>query len=146
MTGPTMTDPTMTDHPRFGAGYDLDDFEDAAQAPCYGSVDAFVREYLRHMYKRRIDGRTRVWAARWWSYGEAISRLDALWRSWESLRQDPSTGMSVWWRDHADYHMPVLLDPDGVFFDSADDPANTNRRGDPLPYEPPPDGMFPDLR
>lgn len=121
----------------------LDDFGTEAETGLYyGSVDEFVREYLRHMYKRRIDGRNRVWSARWWSYGEAIARLEALWRSWEYLRQDPSTGMSVWWRDHADYHMPILLDPDGVFADAADDPENLNRRGEPLPYLPPPEGLF----
>lgn len=141
-----MTD-LLNPAPRFAASYDLEEFGDQPEQPLfYGNVDEFVREYLRHMYKRRIDGRTRVWAAQWWSYGEAIARLEGLWRAWESLRQDPSTGMSVWWRDHADYHMPMLFDPDGVFADAADNPANTNRRGEPLPYEPPPAGMFVDLR
>lgn len=112
----------------------------------FGSVDEFVRDYLRHMYKRRIDGRNRVWSARWWENGEAIVRLEALWRSWEYLRQDPSTGMSVWWRDHADYHLAILLSPDGPFADAADQPENTNRRGDPLPYQPPPAGLFTDAR
>jgi hypothetical protein len=112
----------------------------------FGSVDEFVREYLRHMYKRRIDGRNRVWAARWWQYGEAIGRLEALWRAWEHLRQDPATGMAVWWRDHADYHMAILLDPDGPFADTADDPECTSRRGAPLPYVAPPEGLFPDVR
>lgn len=112
----------------------------------FGSVDEFVRDYLRHIYRRRIDGRNRVWSARWWENGEAIVRLEALWRSWEYLRQDPSTGMSVWWRDHADYHLGVLLSPDGPFGEGADDPENLNRRGDPLPYQAPPDGLFPDVR
>lgn len=112
----------------------------------FGSVDEFVRDYLRHMYRRRIDGRNRVWSARWWENGEAIVRLEALWRSWEYLRQDPSTGMSVWWRDHADYQLSILISPDGPFADAADDPENTNRRGDPLPYLPPPDGLFTDER
>ena len=30
----------------------------------YGSVDEFVREYLRTVYRRAINGRSRVWAAR----------------------------------------------------------------------------------
>ena len=112
----------------------------------FGSVDEFVRDYLRHLYKRRIDGRNRVWSARWWENGEAIVRLESLWRSWEYLRQDPSTGMSVWWRDHADYHLGILLSPDGPFAEDADNPENLNRRGEPLPYLPPPDGLFPDVR
>ncbi|MEU3331784.1 hypothetical protein ACF046_05500 [Glutamicibacter creatinolyticus] len=31
----------------------------------YGSVDEFVREYLRNVYRRAINCRARVWAARW---------------------------------------------------------------------------------
>lgn len=112
----------------------------------YGSVDEFVREYLRHVYKRRIDGRHRCWAGAWWRYEEAVIRLEALWRSWEHLRLDPDVGMSVWWRDHADYHMAVLMDPDGPFGDATEGPENMSRRGDPLPYVPPPAGMFVDER
>lgn len=113
----------------------------------YGSVDEFVREYLRNVYRRRIggDGRSRVWAAEWWRYDEAVIRLEALWRAWEHLRRDPSTGMSVWWRDHADHHMPILLDPDGPFA-GAEGEANSCKRGEPLPYAAPPEGLFPDVR
>lgn len=112
----------------------------------YGSVDEFVREYLRHVYRRRIDGRHRCWAGEWWRYDEAVIRLEALWRAWEDLRQDPTTGMSVWWRDHADHHMAILLDPDGPFADATDGEENTCRRGEPLPYVPPPAGLFPNVR
>jgi Domain of unknown function (DUF4913) len=111
----------------------------------FGSVDEFVREYLRHVYKRRIDGRRRVWDAQWWRSDEAVIRLEALWRAWEHLRLDPATGMSVWWRDHADHHMPLLLDPDGPFANAAPE-ANTTRPGQPLPYQAPPEGLFPDVR
>ena len=114
----------------------------------YGSVDEFLREYLRHVYKRPINGRSRVWAARWWEYDEAVIRLEALWRSWEFLRRDPATGMSVWLRDHADHHMAALFDPDGPFLGAQVDASEnlTARRGDPLPYLPPPEGSFPDVR
>lgn len=113
----------------------------------YGSVDEFLREYLRNVYRRKIDGKTRVWAARWWEYDEAVIRIEALWRSWEYLRQDPSTGMSVWWRDHADHHMSMLMDPQGPFA-AADATASENQcsKGQPLPYTPPPAGLFPDVR
>lgn len=113
----------------------------------YGSVDEFFREYLRLAYRRQINGRARVWAADWWNYDEAVIRLEALWRSWEELRQDASTGMSVWWRDHADHHMAVLMDPDGPFAAAdAIDEANQSRKGDPLPYTAPPEGLFRDVR
>ncbi|MBO9553831.1 DUF4913 domain-containing protein [Cellulomonas sp.] len=111
----------------------------------FGSVDEFVRDYLRHVYKRRVDGRSRCWAAEWWRSEEAVVRLEALWRSWEALRLDAATGMSEWFRDHADYHMGVLLDPDGPFAGATGD-ADTCRRGDPLPYAAPPEAMFPDVR
>jgi hypothetical protein len=79
---------------------------DAVAGPTlfFGSVDEFVRERLRYTYSRRVgpQGPNR-WAAEWWRYPEAISRLDALWRSWEALRLEPTFGMSVWWRDHADH-------------------------------------------
>lgn len=35
--------------------------------------------------------------------------MEALWRAWEHLRLDGATGISVWWKDHADHHMSVLL-------------------------------------
>jgi hypothetical protein len=112
----------------------VDDEPPAEPELYYGSVDEFLREYLRHVYKRPINGRSRVWAARWWEYDEAVIRLEALWRSWEFLRRDPATGMSIWWRDHADHHMPVLLDPDGPFAGVTDADENITSRGEPLPY------------
>lgn len=122
--------------------------EDGAPALYYGSVDEFVREYLRNVYRRHIAGRGehRVWAAEWWKYDEAVIRLEALWRAWEHLRQDPATGMSVWWRDHADHHMAVLLDPHNGPFGAVDGEHDRNAPGGPLPYVAPPDGMFPDAR
>ncbi|WP_232847794.1 DUF4913 domain-containing protein [Occultella kanbiaonis] len=110
-------------------------------------MDQFVREHLRNVYRRRIpgNGNGRVWAARWWEYDEAVIRLEALWRAWEHLRLDAATGMSVWWRDHADHHMAVLLDPDGPFMGVRGD-ENRSDIGAPLPYEAPPEGMFPDAR
>ena len=114
----------------------------------FGSVDEFVREYLCKVYRRRIDGRAqhRVWAAEWWKYDEAAIRLEALWRAWEHLRQDPATGMSVWWRDHADHHMGVLFDPESGPFGRVEGEQNSCKPGEPLPYAPPPPGMFPDVR
>jgi len=125
-----------------------DDVDDVDEPELYfGSVDEFVREYLCKVYRRRVDGsgRQRVWAAEWWRYPEAVIRLEALWRSWEKLRQDASMGMSVWWRDHADHHMAVLLDPSGPF-GKATEQQNSNAADAPLPYAAPPEGMFSDER
>ena len=95
---------------------------------------------------RQINGRNRCWAGRWWQHDEAVVRLEALWRAWEHLRQDPATGISVWFRDHADHHMSYLMDPDGPFSTATEGAENTNRRGEPLPYVEPPEGLFPDVR
>ena len=112
----------------------------------YGSVDEFVREYLRHAYKRRVGAKEFVWAADWWRFDEAVIRLEALWRAWEHLRLDPATGMSVWFRDHADHHMAILLNESGPF--GAADGLHDQRpeKGAPLPYMAPPEGMFLDVR
>lgn len=109
----------------------------------YGSLDEFVREFLILQYRREVSpmGEFR-WDSRWWMHPEAVSRLDALWRTWEHFRNDPATGMSVWWRDHADHHMSVLLSTTGPFGKTSGiaDPD------DPLPYTPPPPGLFVDIR
>jgi hypothetical protein len=126
------------------------DAEDEPQDPApelyYGSVDEWVREWLRWTYRRHCDGRNRYWSAEWWRSGEATSRLESLWRAWEELRLDEATGMSVWWRDHCDHHMPILMSDQGPFARVATKPENQNEKGDPLPYAPPPRGMFPDVR
>ncbi|MBG6240196.1 cytochrome P450 [Mycetocola sp. CAN_C7] len=131
----------------------LDDFRDEDDSPeepnpepelFYGSADEFVRERLRFMYSRRVGGGNASfrWSARWWEHPEALARIDALWRAWEHLRLDGATGSSTWWIEHADHHMPILMSPDGPFAKSEDQ----NRPGDPLPYEAPPEGLFPDMR
>lgn len=84
-------------------------------APCFSSMLEWFETWLRPMYRRSTHGDQRDWCAQWWQHEEAVSRLDALWRAWEALRLDPGTGLSVWWRDHADHHMAALLDPDGPF-------------------------------
>lgn len=120
-----------------------DEVQDDGPTTYYRSVDEFVREYLRHVYGCKIDGRTRVWAAEWWRYIGAVTRLEALWRAWEHLRLDGATGISVWLRDHADHHMNVLFDPAGPF-EAADplDEANHAMKGGPLPYAAPPAGLY----
>ncbi|AYD89928.1 DUF4913 domain-containing protein [Actinomyces sp. 2119] len=140
----------MTDWGTAEAQPSSNDPADAVDEPdeqlWFGSVDEFVRDYLRNVYRRRIDGRHRCWAGRWWQHEEAVIRLEALWRAWEHLRRDAATGMSIWWRDHADHHMAVLMSPDGPFATATEGTENTCRLGEPLPYVPPPEGLFPDVR
>lgn len=81
----------------------------------YRSVEEFVTELLLPTYRRKVDGRTATWCPDWPAHPEAVVRLEALWRSWEHLRLEPSLGMSVWLRDHLDHHLPILLAVHGPF-------------------------------
>lgn len=117
--------------------------EEAPPPLYYGSVDEFVREMITPVFRRKVGERAALhWSARWWESAEAVIRLEALWRSWEHLRLDPATGMSVWLRDHADHHLSILMGPDGPFAVCGD----AARASEPLPYEAPPAGLFPDVR
>lgn len=116
---------------------------DGEQELFYPHVAAFVSDRLVHLYARRL-GQTYVWCPEWFRHAEALSRLDALWRAWEHLRLDPATGISVWWRDHADPHMSVLLSPDGPF--AACRGNHTEYPTPPLNVAEPPEGLFFDQR
>lgn len=107
----------------------------------YASLPQFVEELLLPMYRRSVSGQGSAWCPEWWRHAEAITRLEALWRSWEHLRLDPATGMSVWLRDHADHHMAVLLSADGPFKGCRAD-AHSLRPLAPLPSTSPPEGLF----
>lgn len=108
----------------------------------YPSLPGFVTEWLLQVYRRPI-GQGRTWCPEWWEHPEAIVRLEALWRSWEHLRLDPATGMSVWLRDHADHHMAALLDEQGAFKGCNTERGHTARPLGPLPQQgQPPAGML----
>ena len=98
----------------------------------FASVEQFVTGYLLPLYRRAVSGNDTTWCAEWWRHPEAIVRLEALWRAWEYLRLDPATGMSVWLRDHCDFHMRVLLSADGPFKGCTPD-AHAARPVRPLP-------------
>lgn len=106
----------------------------------YQSTEEFLHEHLLPLYNRIIDSRNGKWCRQWFLHPEAVSRVEALWRAWEHFRLDPATGMSVWWRDHADPHMAVLLSQKGPFH-----PCNNGRHHTPEPFECDyaPEGWFP---
>lgn len=120
-----------------------DTSDSTAEGPSYAHLGEFVEQYLAPLLRRRLNGSARTWCPRWWEHEEAISRLDAMWRAWEHLRQDPLLGMSTWWLYHCDPHMAVLCDADNGPF-SACSPKNghAQRPFDPLPMEPPPDDLW----
>jgi hypothetical protein len=104
----------------------------------YSSAEAWVTEYFAPMFARSLGGEHR-WCPRWWDHAEAISRLEALWRSWETLRLDPAIGMAVWFRDHLDHQLPILLGSRGPF---AKCTAQRHDPPRPLPVETAPAGYW----
>ena len=125
-------------------GEEIFNDDDAGEEPAptlfYATLEDFVREQLAPMYRRALDSPSRTWCPQWWKHAEAISRLEALWRAWEHLRLDPATGMSVWFRDHADHHMAVLLDSEGPFKRCS--AGKGHKPLEELPLDPAPEGLF----
>ena len=112
--------------------------EDEPPALVYTNVLDFMTGYLMPIYRRSLSGSATTWCPEWWRHAEANTRLEALWRSWEHLRLDPATGISVWLRDHLDHHMRVLLDTDGPFKGCSPEKGHNEQRLKPLPLTQPP--------
>lgn len=141
MDGFAVNLPGWDDDPEETAAGATAEDKDTGTSFYFASLDEFVQHKLSTAYAREMR-KTMMWCPQWWLHEEAISRLEALWRSWEHLRLDGATGMSVWWKDHADVHMRVLFSTDGPF------QGCTPARGhapqvQPLPVEPAPEGLFP---
>jgi len=88
--------------------------------PVYPGVTEWVTYQFLPMFRRPLGGEFR-WCARWWEHAEAITRLTALWHSWEKLRLEPATGMATWLRDHLDHQLPILLGRTGPFAQCTED-------------------------
>ncbi|WP_328400854.1 DUF4913 domain-containing protein [Nocardia sp. NBC_00403] len=108
---------------------------DEQRPTLFGSVVEFVESYLTLIYQRDID--IHAWCPEWWQHAEAVVRLDTLWRTWEYYRLDGNTGLSVWFLDHADAHMGVLLSLDGPFSGCSVRKGHS-AKVPPLPLEAPP--------
>jgi hypothetical protein len=148
MTGrtPAPADPAPPAHPGDAPESESSDESDPADdappapEPKFTDLDSFMRHYLAPVVERRVTqgAATGVnWCPQWWKHPEAISRLYALWRAWETLRvADPDTGMSIWWRDHFDSHFAVLTGEYGPFGKCSPDRGHVDTA--PLPVEPAP--------
>ncbi|MDE9366558.1 DUF4913 domain-containing protein [Luteipulveratus sp. YIM 133132] len=120
------------------------DWTDVPEEPRlhFPTLPDFV-EWVATVYRRPVEhGSGLAWCPRWWCHAEAVSRLDALWRAFESLRLDPALGMASWWRDHADYQLAALTDGDGPFKGCGVTRGHAARPLPPLPLEPAPAGLF----
>jgi hypothetical protein len=113
---------------------------DAPFEPLYPSLEQWVVDHFAPVYARPTNPTTR-WCAQWWDHAESISRLEALWRSWEVARLDELRGMAVWYRDFLDSQLAVLLSPTGPFASCTPDRHAPTK---PLPTSPAPDGYWDD--
>ena len=91
-----------------------------APQPVYHNVEEWVTRHFLPMFRRPLGGEYR-WCAQWWRHAEAITRLTALWQSWEAMRLQPGTGTANWLRDHLDHQLPVLLGRSGPFSQCSED-------------------------
>ena len=94
--------------------------QDEPPEPVYPSVEHWVTRHFLPMYRRPLGGEFR-WCPQWWRHAEAITRLTALWQSWEAMRLQPGTGTASWLRDHLDHQLPVLLGRSGPFAQCSED-------------------------
>ncbi|MFI6575566.1 DUF4913 domain-containing protein [Nocardiopsis sp. NPDC050513] len=123
------------------AGGDGDGIEDEpAPEPVFKNVEEFVRLRFLPVYVRPEGGQFR-WCKEWWRHAEAVSRFQALWHAWEVLRWEAGTGMAVWYRDHLDFQMNILLGDTGPFRECT---SRRHQEPRPLPAEPAPEGWFED--
>ncbi len=93
---------------------------EAGQAPLYGNVEGWVREYLLVNFSRpfgEVGIQRWYWCEQWWRHNEAVTALTALWYAWEHARLEP-TGMLGWLRE-LHYHLGVICSADGPFRECA---------------------------
>lgn len=140
-----MTSP-LDDEERGESAEDIRQDEESAERGAelfYGNVNEFVTDRFVYFVSSPSAASGRVWCPEWYRHAEALSRLDSVWRAWESLRWDGGLGMSNWWLHHADPHVRALLDPvTGPFVNCGDG----HRDPVPLPVMQAPDALFTDQR
>jgi hypothetical protein len=82
--------------------------------PAFANLEDWVSGFFQPTFRRQFGGEHR-WCTRWQEHPEALLRLEALWRSWESLRLDPTLGMATWLTNYADPQLAALTQRTGTF-------------------------------
>lgn len=133
-----------SDAPVADSGSESGDESEAQPELIFPNLEAFVTEFLIHHYTRPVDpyGRDKefTWCSSWWAHAEAVNRLNGLWRAWEALRLDETTGMADWWKDYADPTMRALFYSKGTFQGCT--VKNHAPSNEPLPVAAAPQGLF----
>lgn len=82
--------------------------------PFFQTVDDWVQAFYTPTFIRPIGGAIR-WCTVWDRHGEALLRIEAMWRAWEVLRLDGGLGMSIWLLHHLDPGLAALTSRTGPF-------------------------------
>lgn len=109
----------------------------------YASLPDFVTNFLVQIWRRELLAG--CWCDLWWEHPEAVLRLEATWDAFEALRLEPGTGVSVWTRDHLDYHMRVLTTRETSPFYMCDIAKGRHFTPESWPTAAAPAGMFRDV-
>jgi len=91
-------------------GEGVDDVPDLA----YPSLNAWVEDYFTVVFARPVGGEVR-WCSQWREHAEALTRLEALWRAWETLRLDSNIGIAMWLTNYLDPQLAALTNRAGTF-------------------------------
>jgi hypothetical protein len=83
-------------------------------APLYETLDAWVEQWFAQVY-RRTPTNTWRWCPQWHQHPEAVHRLEALHRTWETARHDPNGHAMLTWTRDTDHHLHELTHPAGTF-------------------------------
>lgn len=125
--------------------------EEAQEEPelRYRTVELFVDGFIAHTYRREVSApgtdKTIRWCPLWFKHGEAVSRLEALWRAFEEARRGDGGEMAAWWVTLCDPIMDRLFDPKGTFeYCSVEDGHEYQDKLIKLPLVPAPPGTFQD--
>ena len=101
----------------------------------------FAEHVIAPLYAQHLTDNG-TWCASWWDHDDARVRLEAVWRAWEALRLEPTTGIARWLRGVADPQMDRLRDRDRGPFRACG--KGKHLAAPPLPVEQPPAGFWDD--
>lgn len=110
--------------------------------PRFASVEAFVQFYVLPNW-RHSRGRESHWCFQWWKHDEAVTRLEALWESYEVARREEKPAISAWLLNEFDRHMAALTSPAGTFAGCGPADRTEHHVSQVVwPSQPAPEGLF----